>query len=495
MPLTHVAMWTNHGWQDITAENASAHSKVSAHSGLFMCKICKQYVTLAAGEKNKKHFRHRSGEPDKNCEDRSAYLPYKNHLSIEFTPPIRIQIIDNRSFRLKIGFILPTNDHFSGSFKIGIYGTNERIIYDFSRLRSDTLTYLDIGSKPASKYIITDSNDLFPGVVNGIREKGTLFDSINCKKIPDDADVKTNNTYYLLTTKNIIGGYSSIDIEPICTQNSWCLYSVTARKFNSEAARFFIELGYILTEKSVRFQIVWGAYQNTPYIINHNSNQIYTHIEGDSIDTDVYPIAPIKRFSCPDLKSSVSEIKCNERQQLLSLGRRTVLKYTYLWKAELSDTAKVPVLEVKDVDNRIISAGVSDRLPKEKIIIIKSQFDGHIDIFKNDWLIERIPLKAASVLEIPDIQMNTSIEIFQGTDSIWKCSFEPNKYISSNIEEDVLLSKLKNAGGKMIPVAHSFGAIALKYKQCPKIKECIIAQARAGYISEKAYKLLRRNGK
>ena len=46
MPLTHVAMWTNHGWQDITAENASAHSKVSAHSGLFMCKICKQYVTL-----------------------------------------------------------------------------------------------------------------------------------------------------------------------------------------------------------------------------------------------------------------------------------------------------------------------------------------------------------------------------------------------------------------------------------------------------------------
>lgn len=193
MPLTHVAMWTNHGWQDITAENASAHSKVSAHSGLFMCKICKQYVTLAAGEKNKKHFRHRSGEPDKNCEDRSAYIPYKNHLSIEFTPPIRIQIIDNRSFRLKIGFILPTNDHFSGSFKIGIYGTNERIIYDFSRLRSDTLTYLDIGSKPASKYIITDSNDLFPGVVNGIREKGTLFDSINCKKIPDDADVKTNN--------------------------------------------------------------------------------------------------------------------------------------------------------------------------------------------------------------------------------------------------------------------------------------------------------------
>ena len=49
MPLTHVCMWSKHGWDPVTAEKA-AHmhpgGTVAARSGLFMCSLCGQYVTL-----------------------------------------------------------------------------------------------------------------------------------------------------------------------------------------------------------------------------------------------------------------------------------------------------------------------------------------------------------------------------------------------------------------------------------------------------------------
>ena len=50
--LNHVCMWSEHGWVRVTAEEAAAiHTggTVSAHSGLFMCELCGQYVTLTDG--------------------------------------------------------------------------------------------------------------------------------------------------------------------------------------------------------------------------------------------------------------------------------------------------------------------------------------------------------------------------------------------------------------------------------------------------------------
>ena len=47
--LTHVCMWSDNGWERITAEQAAKRhpgGTVSAHSGLFMCELCGQYVSL-----------------------------------------------------------------------------------------------------------------------------------------------------------------------------------------------------------------------------------------------------------------------------------------------------------------------------------------------------------------------------------------------------------------------------------------------------------------
>ena len=51
--LTHVCMWSDNGWKRITAEQAARlhpGGTVSAHSGLFMCELCGQYVKQSGYE-------------------------------------------------------------------------------------------------------------------------------------------------------------------------------------------------------------------------------------------------------------------------------------------------------------------------------------------------------------------------------------------------------------------------------------------------------------
>lgn len=63
--LTHVCMWSDHGWKRITAEQAARlhpGGTVSARSGLFMCELCGQYVTLTDGDINVRYFKHSAYE-------------------------------------------------------------------------------------------------------------------------------------------------------------------------------------------------------------------------------------------------------------------------------------------------------------------------------------------------------------------------------------------------------------------------------------------------
>ena len=53
------------GWKQITAEEASElhpEGTVSAYSGLFMCELCGQYVSLTAKGRYNSYFRHISNK-------------------------------------------------------------------------------------------------------------------------------------------------------------------------------------------------------------------------------------------------------------------------------------------------------------------------------------------------------------------------------------------------------------------------------------------------
>ena len=66
-------MWKNKGWERITAaEAAKLHpiGGVSANSGLFMCELCGQYVSLTNGSCRDRYFKHSRSEKNKDCPER-----------------------------------------------------------------------------------------------------------------------------------------------------------------------------------------------------------------------------------------------------------------------------------------------------------------------------------------------------------------------------------------------------------------------------------------
>ena len=92
--LTHVCMWSDNGWKRITAEQAAKlhpGGTVSAHSGLFMCELCGQYVILTDGDIRIRYFKHSAYEKSKDCPERTFGAGYSiSYGSQEHDLPIRI---------------------------------------------------------------------------------------------------------------------------------------------------------------------------------------------------------------------------------------------------------------------------------------------------------------------------------------------------------------------------------------------------------------------
>ena len=157
--LTHVCMWSDNGWKRITAEQAAKlhpGGTVSAHSGLFMCELCGQYVSLTDGAVQTRHFRHSAHEKSKNCPERIFGANYSiSYGSLEHDLPIRITGVSSSSFRFEIGLIRAPIALLSRDFCIeikpkGVSATP--YVFTKERLNYESITYLPIGEKPFEKY-------------------------------------------------------------------------------------------------------------------------------------------------------------------------------------------------------------------------------------------------------------------------------------------------------------------------------------------------------
>ena len=95
--LTHVCMWSENGWKRITAEQASRlhpGGTVSAHSGLFMCELCGQYVLLTDGAIRNATSSTVVMKKSKDCPERTFGSGYSiSYGSQEHDLPIRITSI------------------------------------------------------------------------------------------------------------------------------------------------------------------------------------------------------------------------------------------------------------------------------------------------------------------------------------------------------------------------------------------------------------------
>ena len=194
--LTHVCRWSENGWKRITAEQAAKlhpGGTVSAHSGLFMCELCGQYVILTNGSVNKRYFKHSPHEKVKDCPERTFGPGYQiSYGSQEHDLPIRIKDVSSSSFRLEIGLIRAPINSLQKNFciKISPKGASDTsYVYKKERLNDDAITYLSIGERPYEAYSLSFKNgsnklyEFWPTEIKGIDPEGTLFEKKSGKKL------------------------------------------------------------------------------------------------------------------------------------------------------------------------------------------------------------------------------------------------------------------------------------------------------------------------
>ena len=506
--LTHVCMWREKGWVKITAEEAARlhpGGTVSAHSGLFMCELCGQYVLLTDSAVQRRHFRHSSSEKSKNCPERTfgAGVSY-GYSQGDHELPIRITKITNKDFSLEMGFIQAPQNLLTPQLKICIKPNGyaaRSFTYVKERLKVEGITYLSIGNVPSEHYSIeiTGASEsicqFWPKTIQGIDSTGTVFDASTGKKLVYDADVAVGKKYYLLRRGTLYGRMGShVTYTEISRQSiswaTWYVYEVIANDYDEVSARFFLDYHCRLTEQPISIQPVWPVYVENPYVIKHNQKSIVMHLIGNAPTTQVFPYAPVRSYPCAN--GSVIEIHCNNRQQLISAGRTKALQYTYFWKEPLSQITEKPAATVTDVHNAIIEGGNNRILPERRILSVTIPYDGVLTIKQDGFLVEKRKLHANTSMEVDGISWNTELMICVGLDVVWRALFCKEKALKNAEDEAAILHKFESYMGAQILIPHTMGCLASKLSDYPQIRQWLYKCIRSGHMSERAYRELQR---
>lgn len=505
--LTHVCMWSNNGWKRITAEQAARlhpGGTVSARSGLFMCELCGQYVTLTDGEINVRYFKHSAYEKSKNCPERTFGTGYSiSYSSQEHDLPIRITSISSSSFRFEIGLIRAPISSLSKDFCIEIKpkgSSDVSFVFMKERLNYDSITYLPIGDRPFEIYLLNFKNgndqirEFWPAKINGIDPEGTLFEKSSGQRLPYDADVEIGKEYYLLKRGYLYGkGNSSIRIQEILQKHigweTWNLYVVSAADFNEDAARFYLDFHCRLTEHPVSLHPVWPLFIEGNYIIKHNQKNMFMLVDGNVSAVKTFPAAALSQLSHNMSQTKLYEVSCSGRQQLISAGRTRALQYTYLWREPLDQMGMEPEISVTDLTGVAVASGETNALPYNKTLRIKSSFDGELIISNKGHVIDKRKITADKYTELDGLIFGINIQIMIGFDVIWQISFKKQRSIT--IDEDAeMLKYITSVSGVTIQAPHSLRNIMAGMRFYPTLCKWIRMCIKNNAINEQAYRRL-----
>lgn len=505
--LTHVCMWSGNGWKRITAEQAARlrpSRTVSAHSGLFMCELCGQYVILTNGDIRRHYFKHSAYEKSKDCPERTFGSGYSiSYRSQEHDLPIRIAGISPYSFRFEVGLIRAPIVSLNKDFRIeikpkGVFDVS--YIFTKERLNYDNITYLPIGEKPYEKYTLSFQNgsdklrDFWPSEIKGIDPEGTLFEKNSGKKLTYDADVEIEKKYYLLKRGYIDRkSCTSIRIQEITQKRfgleTWTLYVVSAVAYNEDAARFYLDFHCRLTDHPVSLQPVWPLFVEGNYIVKHSQNSMYMLVEGNVASVNTFPSVTVRQLNYSASQPKLYEVLCSGRQQLISAGRAHALQYTYVWKEPLDQLGLHPEISVRDLKGFEVAPGWANTLPHNKTLCFKSTFDGELIISKNNRVIDKRKISADKYIELDGLSYGLSVQVVIGLDVIWQIDFKTQQAIVAN-DEIELLKRITNVSGAMIPAPHSLRSIMAGMSRYPQICQWIRKCIKNGTINERSYRRL-----
>lgn len=511
MPLTHVCVWDSKiGYRRVSIDEACAmypYGTVRASSGHFVCELCAENVCLTAPGAYARHFRHDSASQNKECEERQqAYT--RTIASLNNHPmPIRIQVTGNR-YMLQMGFISPSRGNERprcSLIKIG-GDAHQKFEYSFERIEDTGITYLDIGNIPSQKYYLSyekpsaQLSKFWPSTTPGMNSGGTFFDAASGRMLQTGSKASPGKSYYLLQRApmyqfEIPNGITMQKITEVRTPilTTWSLYKLDVHSFTEAVARFFLKRSIFLTEKPTVFYPIWPPYVEDPYFLYHRNNELYFYMKGENAELKTFPITST---SIAPLSDSVEQgklyrIMASSKEQLLSLGISGALGFSYLVRKELDHQAEMPVLSVTDSAGTSYDEAVYDQLPKGKCLTIMAPFDGKAIVKKDGKILFVYRIAADQMIEIDQIAFGIQLELYQGCDFVRSIGFERkgDQRDSSQMDE-VLVTKLQNAGGVMVPIPHSIGASAQKLQDYPKTKLWLRKMVRAGEMPQQALRLL-----
>lgn len=502
--LTHVCMWSGNGWKRITAAQAAKlhpGGTVSAHSGLFMCELCGQYVSLTDGAIQTRHFRHSAYEKSKNCPERifgACYSP--SYGSQEHNLPIRITGVCSSSFRFEVGLIRVPISLLNRDFHIEIKPkgvSDESYVFTKERLNFNSITYLPIGERPFEKYTLNyqNGNDelrkFWPLEIDGINPEGTLFEKTSGIKLTYDADVEIEKEYYLLKRGYFYGGpYRSIRIQEVSQKHFgweiWTLLVISASALTEEAARFFLDFHCRLTVHPVSMTPIWPLFLEGNYIVKHSQDSIYMLIEGNAATIKTFPSAATRQLNH---NPKLYEIHCSSRQQLISTGRTQALQYIFFWEEPLNRVGLSPAVFVTDLSGSEIASGESNTLPKNKTLLFKSSFDGELIIYNSNHIVDKRNILADKQLELDRLSYGISVQVVIGLDVIWEISFKKKQCTITNDESEIL-DRISNVSGLSIPAPHALRNILCGMRHYTKVCQWIQKRIKENSINEQAYRRL-----
>ena len=505
--LTHVCIWSDNGWKRITAEEAARlhpGGTVSAHSGLFMCELCGQYVILTDGDIRVRYFKHSAYEKSKDCPERTFGAGY----SITYSPqehdlPIRITNVSASSFSFEVGLIRAPVSALSKNFRIEIKpkGVSD-ICYVFAkeRLNYDSITYISIGERPFEKYTLSFQNgddklhEFWPAEIKSVDPEGTLFERASGKKLTYDADVEIGKEYYLLKQGSpYMRQCNGIQIREVTKKRfdwtTWTLYVVSATDFNEYAARFFLDYHCRLTDQPVSIQPVWPLFLEGNYVVKHNQSRMYMLVEGNVAAVKTFPAATVRPLNYNASQPKIYEVSCSGRQQLISAGRTQVLQYTYFWREPLDKEGSCPELSVSNLSGDEIVPGKTDILPHNKAMRFKSAFDGELIVSHNNRIIDKRKITAEKFIELNGLSYGLRVQVVIGLDVVWQIDFMKRQFAAPH-DEAATLKRITNVSGPAIPAPHSLRNVLAGMKRYPLICQWIRKCIRSGTINEQSYRRL-----
>lgn len=451
MALSHVFMWKDeYGYQPVTVDEAVEYYTytVSAKSKFFICGICGQGVTLTAGEKKIRHFRHDQAVQNKECEDRSQAYGYSqstNCLPAKIqTLPLRL-IRESGHWRLELGLLALQETALKkyGQKLLCILNSNGKT-YNYNlieRLYPNLLTWVNVGEQP-SKYFQLSFRDgsslppLWPQRIDGLDDDITLFEAETGRRLPFFPDVEVGKEYLAVIRGRFHLG-SKLDVRADfirVLEHGWHgydIYRVQALHFSKEAASFFIRLKAHLKKQVPLIFPLWPVVIRTPHLIYHDTDELFIFLEGEDIGKEIkvqaFPsislvstvereTARLIRFACGIRKQMVSG---GSDTPLLQLGRFShTLRYDYFIRQSFDQTASLPKVTVKDHKGNELEGDWLEGVRPGMRLYVQGPFDGEVWLQSGGSpLADRRTLKGGEELELK-ADMGQTLIIFQGLDCV-----------------------------------------------------------------------------